>query len=238
MKKFFSIVGCSRLELLDMLPRGLRTLEIGVQAGSFSKEILTRVNPTIHHMVDPYQTSTSSEYAYDIANNQDHEKNYRLVLKKFSRQLEEGTVVLHRKSSLDALRDFPDNFFDFIYIDGMHYYDAVLLDLFKYTKKLSKYGILSGHDYANNPDARQQKFGVIEAVQTFTEKTDFSLRLLTWELWPTYILSRDESPIMDTLLASIEKKNMNHITIHESLKGNLFFMGHKILMNVFHHAEP
>lgn len=55
---------------------------------------------------------------------------------------------LIRKTSMDALVDFPDDSLDFVYIDGNHNFRYVAEDLVEWTKKVKKGGCVSGHDYA------------------------------------------------------------------------------------------
>mgnify|MGYP003327644338 CR=1 FL=1 len=45
---------------------------------------------------------------------------------------------------------FPDDFFDFIYIDAAHDYDSVKEDLTNWYPKLKINGIIAGHDYVPN----------------------------------------------------------------------------------------
>jgi predicted O-methyltransferase YrrM len=48
---------------------------------------------------------------------------------------------------LRAADDFLDNSLDFVYIDAGHRFDDVVQDIIKWTKKVRKGGIISGHDY-------------------------------------------------------------------------------------------
>jgi hypothetical protein len=50
------------------------------------------------------------------------------------------------KSQEILLRDFPHHFFDAIYIDGDHSYEAFKMDLKLARLKVKKGGIIAGHD--------------------------------------------------------------------------------------------
>jgi len=63
-----------------------------------------------------------------------------------------------RKTSMDAVEDFPDETFDFVYIDGDHGYESIKNDILKWLPKVKSNGILAGHDYIASYD------GVIKAV--------------------------------------------------------------------------
>ena len=57
---------------------------------------------------------------------------------------------LVRLPSYLAVRLFPDNYFDFVFIDASHLYEDVVKDITLWLPKVRKGGILSGHDY-NHP---------------------------------------------------------------------------------------
>ena len=52
-----------------------------------------------------------------------------------------------KKWSMDAVNDFEDESLDFIFIDGNHSLEYVIEDISKWSKKVRKGGIISGHDY-------------------------------------------------------------------------------------------
>lgn len=51
--------------------------------------------------------------------------------------------------SEEACKLFSDNYFDVIYIDAIHQYDPVKLDIINWLPKIKKYGFIAGHDYDN-----------------------------------------------------------------------------------------
>lgn len=58
----------------------------------------------------------------------------------------EKQIVLHRKDSLCASRLFPDQYFDFVFIDASHDYEHVKADIRLWQHKVKPTGILAGHD--------------------------------------------------------------------------------------------
>lgn len=60
-------------------------------------------------------------------------------------------IKVYNRKSDDAVKLFNDNFFDFIYIDGLHTYDAVTSDIVNYLPKLKPGRVLAGHDYQFAP---------------------------------------------------------------------------------------
>ncbi len=151
--------------------------ELGVYRGEFSVSILDIIKPKTLHLVDPWKVGNDKNgvggYGFiehtAFATSDDH----KYVKKLFSSEIKLGQVVLHKKYSYDALRDFADNYFDFIYIDACHLYDAVKADLNGYLPKLKPTGLMCGHDYVN-----VNNFGVIQAVDEFINEQQLGFLIL------------------------------------------------------------
>ncbi len=92
------------------------------------------------------------------------------VRRRFKSEIDCGKVVVHRAFSYEAISSFSDPFFDFIYIDACHIYEAVLWDLEHYLPKLRGGGLLCGHDYVEHPS-----FGVVKAVDEFCQEYGFEM---------------------------------------------------------------
>jgi hypothetical protein len=86
-----------------------------------------------------------------------------------------------RATSEKAILKFPDNSLDFVYIDGDHSYDAVLLDIILWHRKVKDGGILAGHDYQET-----RKHGVKKAVDDYVKYHNIDLQLFDvswyWEV--------------------------------------------------------
>jgi len=85
-------------------------------------------------------------------------------------------VQIVRKYSFDAVKDFPDEYFDFIFIDADHTYPGISRDIVDWYPKVKKGGVLLGHDYADRRTRAKNgkiiKFGVIQAVDEFVKKNN------------------------------------------------------------------
>jgi predicted O-methyltransferase YrrM len=99
--------------------------EIGSQYGIHAFEILNDLHP-------------SSLYLIDILKDLDKAKDN---LKDFNQ------VSFITKSSVEASKDFSDNYFDLVYIDAEHTYDSVKEDISVWTPKVKEWGIIAGHDW-------------------------------------------------------------------------------------------
>jgi hypothetical protein len=67
-----------------------------------------------------------------------------LAINNLSRFRDRIDIVL--KSSEEAVKDYPDNNFDYVYVDGEHTYEATKRDMKLWYPKVKVGGILGGHD--------------------------------------------------------------------------------------------
>lgn len=164
-------IATERIELLHSMPKGSVCAEIGVYRGQFSKAILEIVTPLRLHLIDPwvYQPSyTESWFGGEIGGSPAvMNKLYRGVVERFAREIREGQVVLHRGFSAEIATEFPDGYFDWIYLDANHKYEAVKSDLNAFYSKVKTSGLIAGDNYGDNP-AWWWKDGVKRAVDEFT----------------------------------------------------------------------
>lgn len=65
-----------------------------------------------------------------------------------------------RTTSLKAAKLFPEQYFDLVFLDGDHFYEAIIKDIPAWLPLVKQGGLLIGHDYANI----EGKTGVKKAV--------------------------------------------------------------------------
>jgi predicted O-methyltransferase YrrM len=143
----------TRNELHKIIPPDAIGVEVGVAAGYFSDILLSSSNFKRLYSIDAW------------ADHHDSKEYIQCV----------STLAKHGSSSVvmrmffdDALAHFPDEFFDFVYVDGYAHTgqeDGQLFD--DWYPKLKKGGIFSGHDYDN------QKYPqTVVAVDRFAATVD------------------------------------------------------------------
>ncbi len=144
--------------------------EIGVRTGVYSAAILS-FNPKLKlYCIDPW-----SPYGRTSQDRQDQHFN------RTQRRLEiYENVVYIKKTSMDALEDISDNSLDFVYIDGLHDFGNIMMDIINWSKKVKSGGIVSGHDYFY-----KYGHGVIYAVDAYVKAFNLTL-YLTKELYPSW----------------------------------------------------
>ena len=124
--------------------------EIGVADGRFA-EILCQSIPGLELIcVDPYKPYEGHWRS---------QKHQDSVYEKAINRLSKYDVHFIRRTSVEASFDIPDNSLDFVFIDGNHLFDYVMMDIILWTRKVKNKGIVSGHDYMHFT-----RSGVVEAV--------------------------------------------------------------------------
>jgi hypothetical protein len=136
------------------MPRQSVCAEVGVWKGNFSEAILIRVQPRELHLIDPWlfvpQPSYSGAwYGGARATSQDDmDAICKSVKARFEGEIKAGSVIVHRQRSADAAKTFNREYFDWVYIDGDHHYDAVRLDLDHFGTLVKMGGYICGDDYS------------------------------------------------------------------------------------------
>jgi predicted O-methyltransferase YrrM len=127
--------------------------EIGVSAGAYSL-CLCRSIPNLElFCVDPWKVER-------YGNARKMEVYYQRCLAR----LPPYGAKLMRMTSVEAAKLIPDDSLDFVYIDALHDYDNVKMDIELWAPKVRMGGIVSGHDYVE-----LHYFGVIQAVDEYTK---------------------------------------------------------------------
>jgi Methyltransferase domain len=148
-----AIAAALRRSLLDMLPKNSVGAEIGVHMGDFSAVILTTLEPARLHLIDPwhYEASPTYEGAWyggqAEGGQEEMDARYESVVARFADEIRSGAVVVHRGESAAVLETIPDDYFDWVYIDGNHLYEYVRQDLEWSLRKTKVGGLVTGDDY-------------------------------------------------------------------------------------------
>lgn len=165
-----------RIQLLKQMPKNGICAEIGVWKGDFSKQILSETSPQTLHLIDSWsfqEEFSERMYGGAVARNQeDMNSIYQVVLNKFSGL---NNVVFNKGKSSEVLRGFEDDYFDWVYIDGNHYYEYVMCDLQLCYEKVKLGGVISGDDYNWG---KSDGYPVKQAVQDFVAEKNLTQNLV------------------------------------------------------------
>ena len=158
-----------RRQLLEKMPTNASCVEIGVWKAEFSEHINQVTQPSQLVLIDPWAFQPDFPlrmFGGSVAKTQtDMDAIYQEVCQKMGGD----HIRIIRKMSQDAVTDFPDGFFDWVYIDGNHYYDYVLQDLKAWFPKVKPGGYLTGDDYLWRDENGQ--CSVATAVSDFLQST-------------------------------------------------------------------
>jgi predicted O-methyltransferase YrrM len=119
--------------------------EVGVQRGLFSEKLCQGIEDCELFCIDPWIRGGDDFY------------------RTTEERLAPYNATLIRALSVDGVRQFAEKSLDFVFIDGAHDFDNVMLDLVLWSRRVRKGGIIAGHDY---DEAHK---GLVLAVDTYTQ---------------------------------------------------------------------
>lgn len=155
-----------------LLPKGIEShvgVEIGVDRGATSEYLIKNIPSLFLYGVDPY-VDYQDWWGYVSWSDQAHAA-MRQRLDQYKSQFK-----LYRVTSDDGAALFKDESLDFIFIDGIHTYEQVLLDCKHYYPKLKKGGLCAGHDFSS-------VVGVGEAAKEFSASIGKELLFCDQDCW-------------------------------------------------------
>jgi len=160
------IPGMGRRQMYELFAElGLNSgCEVGVQRGRNAWRMFQTI-PNLHlFLVDPYRNHNFGDRRWDERDNQKFKK-------QTAARLKDNWVIQYLYDfGENTFNEIPDNSLDFVYIDGDHSYEFVMLDILLFRRKVKRGGIISGHDYfyKNSRQARLAK--VTAAVDDYTRR--------------------------------------------------------------------
>ena len=150
-----------RSEFIDALPKGGVGIEVGVWEGDFSQQALDGCQPNTLWLVDPWEKNDDkTNYTSTVERTQEElDAVWQSVVDRFSHY---DNVNVIRMRSEEAAKSIAatSQFADWVYIDGIHTYEAVTQDLALWWPNVKPGGVLTGHDW--------DKVGVRLAVLEFS----------------------------------------------------------------------
>jgi SAM-dependent methyltransferase len=147
------------------VPENGKMVEIGCWKGRsicYLGETLKALNKDVHlYGVDTWAGSEEEahqEYIEGIGGKDAFFQEFKDNMKAAG---VDDIVKAVRLTSIEAAATFPDEFFDFIFIDADHHYQSVKDDIEAWLPKLKFDGTIGGHDYELNHEPSK---GLVRAV--------------------------------------------------------------------------
>lgn len=176
-------------------------LELGSYKGEFANTILSNWNGKLI-CVDLFDRDDN----YDLNKNdgfytKDVEKNKVLPIFNQTIKNHRNNILTIQSDTTSAAKFFPDNYFDFIYIDADHRYESVINDMNAWYSKLKQNCLFAGHDYLPNFDWSKKnnaifqpynqseyvgEFGVNTAVSEFCTKHNIQYNITNEPYWKSW----------------------------------------------------
>ena len=175
-------------------------VEVGVRRGDLSQFILENYTGRLV-CVDYWDEQPPGIYKEEGNAKAFQQKHFNEYIDK-TKKFEERRLTVANLSTL-AAGFFPNEYFDFIYIDANHEYDEVVKDLDAWWPKVKSGGLFSGDDWIEGFKPNDGKnmtvyweqyycgvFGVNPAVENFTNKHGYKINVVTmpnnFNMWYLY----------------------------------------------------
>lgn len=160
----------NRVDLADYFnDLGFKTgAEIGVAEGRYSEILCQKIPGLMLDCVDPW-----APYSGNWRSREDQDKAYDIAKKRLSKY----NAKLHKQESLAAalLTGIAPPGYDFVFIDGAHDFDNVMLDILVWSPLVRKGGIVAGHDYY---ESHQGTVQVVPAVDAYVKAHKIQLNII------------------------------------------------------------
>jgi hypothetical protein len=151
--------------------------EVGVEQGVYS-EVLLKANPSLNlYCIDAWQAYRGYR---DHTRQGKLDTFYEITKKRLSPFSDRVGYI--RMYSMDAVKEFNDESLDFVYIDANHDFINVAQDVFYWSKKVRKGGIIAGHDFVK----RKNEAAHVHVRQVLQGYTD------AYNIKPWFVLGREE----------------------------------------------
>ncbi len=158
-----------RRRLLEKMPRHAVCAEIGVWKAEFSEHIDHITQPSHLALIDPWAFQPDFPHRMFGGTVAKAQSDMNAIFQDVCEKMNGDHIQIIRKMSQDAVAGFPDHFFNWVYIDGNHYYDFVRQDLETWFPKVKPGGFLTGDDYLWRDENGQ--CSVAAAVSDFLQST-------------------------------------------------------------------
>jgi hypothetical protein len=176
-----------RADALNYMPKNGMAAEVGVAYGDFSRKIIDSTNPKKFYAIDFFSQNDPFSGFWGIddfrKDNMPHQQWYE---NRFKTEIESGMMETRQGMSWDCISKFPDDYFDYVYLDAAHDYNSVKKDIDALKSKVKDGGYIQFNDYCIGP-ALSIPYGVINAVNEFVNSGLCKIKYFCLNNEPKYI---------------------------------------------------
>lgn len=159
----------NRYEALKHIPKHGIVAEVGVAFGGFSRYILEELQPREFYAIDMYDEQLKGFWNKKIFEEQNI-SHFEWYKKEFQKYIDKGILKMHKSISWESMQEYPDDFFDYLYLDAAHDYDSAIQDIKAIYPKMKNGSILQFNDYTYG-NSSADAYGVIPVVNKFVNDT-------------------------------------------------------------------
>lgn len=149
-----------------------KVCELGVYKGDHFARLIAH-RPELAVAVDLWRDDGVPSHNDSHYSQEELDGQYEHVRNQFGSQ---PNVKIIRDYTTNAANLFPDNSFDFVYIDADHSYEGSFADILNWYPKVKPGKFLVGHDY-------RRGFRVVESVNKFIKEQNLELIFLKPSTW-------------------------------------------------------
>ena len=142
----------------------LKAAEIGISLGVFTAYILEEMQNLQLVAIDRYDLPHRTPYSDPIATRSVSGHMACMKKAKESTAFAGSRVEVVRSDHVDVARKYKDGYFDWVFLDGDHGYEATLEAIDVWLPKVRKGGLLMGHDI-DSEFGKKWNWGVRQAVE-------------------------------------------------------------------------
>ena len=152
-----------RQDILQCLPSNAVCAELGVYMGRFASMIIRFLKPKRLYLVDPYWKIGSDAFW----GKDSHEQALSSAIGRLKKWDNDNVAVMVIDFDFLFLKDLPDKFFDWVFLDSTHMYEDTLKELEVIAPKIKDGGFIAGHDWHDNTGHKHA--GVTKAICEWLE---------------------------------------------------------------------
>lgn len=151
----------NRRYFLFDFPTGSICAEIGVFRGRWTRHILEVTRPRELHLIDAWwelygdffpDWGDYTEFGH-LGTRRAYDDTQRIIAETASTATK---VVTHVGDDCEILESFPDEYFDWVYLDTSHTYDDTTRELEVLSRKVKRDGFISGDDWLDDDDPQAE----------------------------------------------------------------------------------
>jgi hypothetical protein len=206
------------------VPQGGKVAEIGVWRATFSKTLVTTLRPREFLAFDIFTGHTEKEWNGQTGHELFEGLTHRQFYEKEMTPLLNGTTTMTivEGDSRQTLRNFTDQSFDLVYVDGDHHYEAVKADAQLAVDMVKPSGFLVFNDYLLI-DHGHAAYGVVPVVNDLVVNQGWRIvgYALDWHLYCDIALQRADAPQSVPARPAQVEKGPAHVAQEPSLLARL-----------------